>query len=116
MANHALFVGWNVPVRGREKEASMLFQRSLEYYGQLQAKGTIESFEPVVLGRHGGDMNGYVLLRGDQNKLDKLRHEPDFIDLVLECGNLVDGFGVTEAYINDGLADIMMRWNKSISR
>lgn len=94
----------------------MLFQRSLEYYGQLQTKGTIESFEPVILGRHGGDMNGYVLLRGEQDKLDKLRHDPDFLDLVLECGNLVDGFGVTEAYINGGLADIMMRWNKTISR
>lgn len=116
MASHAIFIGWNVPVRGREKQAAELFTKSLEYYGTLQAQGKIESFEPVILSRHGGDLNGFILLRGEADKLNALRNEDAFLDMVIEGGNLIDGFGIIDAYINDGLADMMVRWNKEISK
>ena len=36
-----------------------LWQKSMEFYGGLQSNGRIESFEPVLLSAHGGDLNGY---------------------------------------------------------
>ena len=65
MANSALFVGWNRSVAGREQQAMNLFMSVTEYYNQLQNAGKIESFEPVILANHGGDLNGFVLIRGD---------------------------------------------------
>jgi len=62
MANQALFLGWNRPARGREEQAMKLWGKTMEYYGKLQAEGRIESFEPVLLTAHGGDLNGFFLI------------------------------------------------------
>jgi len=35
----------------------------------LQGEGTIQSFEPVLLNPHGGDLNGFFLIRGEPDKL-----------------------------------------------
>jgi hypothetical protein len=69
MADRVLFIGWNRPVVGREQQAMELWQKAMEYYGKLQADGRIESFEPVILTAHGGDLNGFVMLRGGAEKL-----------------------------------------------
>jgi len=73
MANNVLFIGWNRAVAGREQKALEVFAKSMEYYTKLQTDGRIESFEPVILGVHGGDLNGFILLRGDAEKLDQIR-------------------------------------------
>ena len=84
MANQALFLGWNRPARGREEQAMKLWGKTMEYYGKLQADGRIESFEPVILMAHGGDLNGFFLVRGDADKLSEIRHEDEFVDFVFE--------------------------------
>ena len=65
MANHAIFIGWNRPVAGREQQAMKLWGKCMEYYGKLLADSRVESFEPVLLSPHGGDLNGFILIRGD---------------------------------------------------
>jgi hypothetical protein len=75
MPNAAIFIGWNRPSVGREQQAMQVFQKSLEFYGKLQSDGRIESFEPVILSAHGGDLNGFVLLRGDAEKLAEIRRD-----------------------------------------
>jgi len=37
------------------------------------AEGEIESFEMVLLEPHGGELGGFILLRGDQDKLARIR-------------------------------------------
>jgi hypothetical protein len=49
--------------------ALALFQEAMQYYAQLQHQGEIDSFEPVQLESHGGDLQGFLLLRGDTDKL-----------------------------------------------
>lgn len=49
MADAALFVGFGQPARAREQQALDLFNRALALYTELQARGEIESFEPVLL-------------------------------------------------------------------
>lgn len=115
MANRVLFVGWNRPVAGREQGAIQLWQKAMEYYSKLQADGRIESFEPVLLTAHGGDLNGFVMLRGDAEKLAEIRREDTFIDLTIEAGYCLEGFGIVPGFVGDGLTDIFGRWSKLVS-
>jgi hypothetical protein len=69
MAGEPLFIGWGAVVRGREKQALKVFQESMEYYGKLQQDGRIEGFDVLLLAPHGGDLNGFVILRGDRKAL-----------------------------------------------
>ena len=45
----------------------------LGYYTKLQERGEIESFEAVLLEPHGGELGGFLLLRGEAEKLDRVR-------------------------------------------
>ena len=112
MADRVLFMGWNRPVVGREQQAMELFQKVVEFYGKLQADGRIESFEPVILAAHGGDLNGFFLLKGEAQKLAELREDDAFVQIVIEAGYCLDGFGIIPGYIGEGLADVFSRWSK----
>ena len=115
MANRVLFIGWNRAAVGREQEAIRLWQKAMEYYSKLQADGRIESFEPVILTAHGGDLNGFVILKGDAEKLSEIRREDTFIDLTIEAGYCLEGFGVVVGYVGDGLVDVFGRWSKFVT-
>ena len=115
MADRVLFLGWNRSVAGREQQAMELFQKCLEFYGGLQADGRIESFEPVILAAHGGDLNGFVLLKGEAEKLDEVRRDDTFTNLSIEANYCLDGFGIIPGYIGEGLTDAFSRWTKLIS-
>ena len=115
MANQALFLGWNRPTIGREEQAMKLWGKSMEYYGKLQSEGRIESFEPVLLSAHGGDLNGFFLIRGKGKNLDEIRREDDFINLVIEGGYCLDGFGVVSGFIGEGLEAVFNTWSKMVT-
>jgi hypothetical protein len=115
MANQAIFLGWNRPARGREEQAMKLWGKAMEYYGKLQAEGRIESFEPVILSDHGGDLNGFFLVRGEAKNLDVIRREDDFMDLVVEGGHCLDGFGLVTGFIGAGLEAVFNKWTKLIT-
>ena len=115
MANQALFLGWNRPARGREEQAMKLWGKTMEYYGKLQTEGRIESFEPVILTAHGGDLNGFFLIKGDADKLSEIRREDDFVNFVIEAGYCLDGFGVVTGYIGEALNDAFGRWAKLVT-
>ena len=115
MADRVLFMGWNRPVVGREQQAMELFQKVVEFHGKLQAEGRIESSEPVILAAHGGDLNGFFLLKGEAEKLAELREDDAFVQIVMEAGYCLNGFGVIPGYIGEGLADVFSRWSKLMS-
>jgi len=103
MATGALVIGWGPAVRGRELKALLVFNEAIQYYTQLQQQGTIESFEPVVLEPHGGDLNGFVLIRGDREKLNALRTSEEFIHLTNRAELIVDNLGIITAFIGEEL-------------
>jgi len=103
MADAGLFVGWGDVVRGRESEAAGLFQETLGWYASLQEQGIIESFEPVFLEPHGGDLSGFILIRGDADKLAALRVSEEFIQLSTRVGLIVDKLGVVGADMGERL-------------
>ena len=72
MADAGLFIGWGAPVRGREAKGLEVVGEALAYYGRLQQEGAIESFETALLEPHGGDLQGFILLRGSEEAVSEL--------------------------------------------
>ncbi len=103
MADAAIFVGWGQVVRGREAKALGVFNETLVYYQRLQQEGTIESVEPVLLTAHGGDLAGFVLIRGERSRLDALRATEEFARYTLRASLIVDNLGVVDAAIGESL-------------
>jgi hypothetical protein len=107
MAGEALFIGWGAVVRGREKQALQVFQESMEYYGKLQQDGRIESFDVLLLAPHGGELNGFVILRGDRQALAEVRFSDEFETLLVRAASIIDNLGVVPAYGGEALAQQM---------
>jgi hypothetical protein len=90
-------------VRGRELKALQVFNEAIQFYTRLQQQGTIESFEPVALEPHGGDLAGFLLIRGDREKLNAIRTSEEFLRLNNRAALIVDNFGVITAFIGEEL-------------
>lgn len=115
MADHGLFIGWGTPRPGKEAAAGRLFQESMVYWNGLKASGEIEDLDLVLLSAHGGDLGGFALLQGDPERLGGLRRSPEFQRLVMRAGICLEGVGVVEATINDGVMASMQQWNEAIA-
>ena len=92
--------------------AAGMLGKSVEYYGQLQADRKIESFELVGLESHGGDLNGFVLLRGEGAKLEEVRNEETFRNNSIEASYCIENFGVIKCAIGDALIELYAQWSK----
>ena len=114
MADRVLFMGWDRPVAGREKQALQLFQKSMAYYSKLKAEGKIESFESFMLVPHGGDLNGFTLIRGDAKKLAEVNEDPAAVELRVEAIYCLSGFGTVFGYAGESLTKIFAQWAKLI--
>jgi len=113
MAGEAIFIGWGQVVRGREKQALGVFQESMEYYGRLQQDGRIDGFDVFLLAPHGGDLNGFVVLRGDRQALAQVRFSEEFERLTVRASSIVDSVGVVIAYSGDALAQQMQLFQQA---
>ena len=112
MAESVIFIGWDRVVVGREKQAMQLWQKATEYYSKLQAGGKIESFDAVILSPHGGDLNGFVLLKGDAKTLAEIRQEDTFVQAVIEGEYCLEGYGVVPGVIGTGAMKVLSQWSK----
>lgn len=99
MADHGLFIGWGETIAGRERQAEGVFGEAIAYFTELQQKGTIESFEPVLLQPHGGDLEGFMLVRGERDALHGLTASPEWERLSSRSQAIIHKFGVVRAYL-----------------
>jgi hypothetical protein len=104
MADAGLFIGWGDVVRGREDRALDVFNETIEFYGQLQSDGRIEDFEVVLLEPHGGELQGYAMLRGSEDQIAAIRRDEDFERLMTKASLIVDDLGYIGAAIGASLA------------
>ena len=114
MADDGLFIGWGEVVRGREAKAVEVFNEAVAYYAQLQQDGRIESFEPWFLATHGGDLGGFILVRGEREKLDEVVRSEEFERLQTRVAMIVDGSGVVQAATGESLARGMSQFEEAI--
>lgn len=116
MSANILFFAWNRSIPGREKISAEHFQEFVQYLGGLQKNGTIQSFDPVFLDQHGGDMNGFFLIKGEAGKLDKLTDSENWIKHTISANFHLEGFGVVRGVTGDLLMERMELWTKSIPK
>ena len=114
MGDSVIFLGWNRAVPGRERASGELFTESLQYLGGLQQAGGIDSFEPVLLTAHGGDLNGFIMIRGDSGQLNAMVASDEWRALVTRGGLLLEGLGVVRGVAGELLMQSMARWTENI--
>jgi hypothetical protein len=115
MGTNVVFVGWDRPRHGREQIATALFQEFMQYLGGQQQAGAIQSFESVLLNLHGGDMNGFTLIRGDSGKLDALLSSEAWEAYMTRAGLSMDGFGVVRGVAGELLMKQMESYMRAAS-
>ena len=114
MANAGIMIGWTRALSGREAAANTKFGEFGAYLGKLQAESRIESFEPVIMRPHGGDLNGFFLIRGTETKLAELRTTDHWKDWETWGGYHLENFGAVDCMLGDSIGSSMTRWAKHI--
>jgi hypothetical protein len=102
-APSALFIGWGPVIPSRETVSHAVFAEAIQYFAGLQQRGEIDNFEPIALEWHGGELAGFLLIRGDASKLQQLRYSDDFIRLISRGASVVQDFGVVSAWTGEGV-------------
>jgi hypothetical protein len=111
--NTVLF-GWNRAIAGREGMAAELFTHVVSFYEKLKSTNQLESYEAVFLNRHGGDLNGFFLLKGTHAQLDSMLSSDEFVTITMRAEQYLDGVGVITGYTGALIPDLMQRWMKTI--
>ena len=78
-----------------------------ELLDRAQASGAIEGFETVLLGPHGGDLAGFILVRGSSEQIAAVRANEEFQRVNARAGAVVDGLGIIDAVLGDGIGPAM---------
>jgi hypothetical protein len=103
MAEAGLFIGWGQVVRGRETKGLGVFGDAVNFWTAQQESGAIEGFETVLLGPHGGDLAGFILVRGSNEQIAAVRANEEFQRINARAGAIVDGLGIIDAVLGDGI-------------
>lgn len=107
MADRVIFIGWSNAVRGREQASAKVFAEAMEFWGRLKAAGEIESVDAVLLDAHGGDLGGFFLIKGEGEKLARVRLSPEMRRLMVRADAIVDCLGAVGGVTGDGVAKQM---------
>jgi hypothetical protein len=115
MADAGLFIGWGEVVRGREEKAIQVFNETVQFYGGLQQEGRIESFEVCLLEPHGGDLQGFALLRGSQEQIDAVHNDEEFERQMTRATMIVDGLGIVPAALGEEIGRGMSVYQNAVA-
>ncbi len=114
MSTHVIFYGWNRSVPGREQISAQHMQEYLAYLAGLQQNGAIDSFEVVLLGPHGGDLNGFFLIRGNRDQLDAMQASDEYMNHVTRGNIHLEGSGAIRGVSGEGVMEWMNRWREHL--
>ena len=116
MAEAALCTVFGEPVPGREKQALNVYNDTMQYWGRLQQEGKIERFDITVLTPTGGDVNGFIVVRGTAEQIDSVRRTKEFQQLLNRVQLVVSHLRVNDAYVDEGLAQIMSQYQEVVEQ
>jgi hypothetical protein len=113
----ALIMGWNRAVPGRENVAAELFTQVVGYYEKQVKANKLTGYEPMFLAQHGGDLNGFFILRGTHQNLSAMQTDDEFVELQLRATHCLQNYGLVPAYVGmPVIQDMMTRWTKTVPR
>src|SRR5919198_5587227 len=116
MTDRALFVGFGVPVRGREERAVEVFGEFVEMFRRMESDGRIESMDATLLDPHGGDLGGFFMVHGSEAQCAALTNDEEFRRASIEASLIVENFGVVPAVTGDGVGREMAMYMEAISK
>lgn len=103
MRDFALFVGWGRTYPGREPFALKQFAEWEEILMRAKAEGEIEKFETVLLGPHGGELDGFTLVFGEPEKILAFQMREDILALQTRSMLNFAKFSVIPAIRGEGI-------------
>ncbi|HEX8567351.1 MAG TPA: hypothetical protein VF648_17050 [Pyrinomonadaceae bacterium] len=112
MAKGALFIGWGALIPGREKAAKSVLNDAMQFCIRLQQEGKIDNFEAVALEPHGGDLEGFVLVKGDKEVIGKLRLDEEFVRIIVGVQLVHSKVGVVGAYVGAEMQSLFEIWDQ----
>ncbi|MCC6443717.1 MAG: hypothetical protein IT210_09720 [Armatimonadetes bacterium] len=115
MGTNVVFFGWNRPLPGMERTSAEHFPKFVEYVEGLKQQGAIQSYDVVLLDSHGGDMNGFFLIRGESARLDALLSSDEWESHIMQANLHLQGMGVVRGVTGEMVAERMNRWGQVIS-
>jgi hypothetical protein len=114
VASNVIVFGWNRPIPGREKISAQHFDEFVKYLGGQQQKGAIQAFEIVFLDTHGGDFNGFFLIKGDSSKLDALASTTEWLSHMTRASLHLEGAGAIRGAGGNEVMERMALWTSLI--
>lgn len=114
MSSNVVFFAWNRSIPGRERLSVEHFSLFVQYLMRQQQQGSIQSFDTVFLDPHGGDMNGFFLIRGEPAKLDILVSSPDWVTHMTRATLHLEGSGAVRGLTGELVTARMDLWSKTI--
>ena len=116
MAEAGLFIGWSAAVRGREEKAVQVFGEALAYWASLEEDGKIEGSQVALLRPHGGDLGGFMLIRGTRDQIAAVQLEEEFNRINVRAAQIVEGFGVVPAFLDEGIGPQMQLFQEMVAQ
>lgn len=115
MTDRMLFIGWGMPVRGREERALEVFDESVGLYGRMQQDGRIDHFDVVLLEPATG-LGGWFALHGTAEQLAAVREAEDFRRQTIAAELIVDGLQICMGTTGQGLAREMTLYRDAVTK
>jgi hypothetical protein len=116
MAEAGLCMVWGAPIPGREKQALHVFNETLEYWAGLQLEGEIERFDVTLLAPSGGEVAGFLVVRGTAEQIDALRRSKEYQQQVARAQLVASHLSVADAYVDEGLVQIIDQYQEAITQ
>ena len=116
MSTNAIVFGWKQSIPGRESLSGQHFQEFLQYLQQQQSQGVIESFEPVLLEPHSGDLHGFFFIKGEPSKLATLVGSPEWVQHQVRATLHMTGMTLMRGVTGAAVMERMGMWMKAIPK
>jgi len=114
MYEEAIFIGWKRPVPGKESAAIELLGMATSFFQKEKRADNITDVQTVFLSAHAGDLNGFVLVRGEPAKLDALRRDDDFVNIAMKSTIVLEGFCIIPSYVGESLQKYLAAYQRAI--
>jgi len=110
MGPNLILFGWNRPIPGREKLSLQHFDEFVAYLTAQQKAGAIDGFDIVFLDPHGGDLNGFFVIKADSKKLATLTTSDEWTKHMTRATLHLQAPGAITGATGAGIAARMKLW------
>jgi hypothetical protein len=112
MDRNIIFFAWNRSIPGREETSGKHFDEFVAYLGAQAQSGAIQGFDVVFLDPHGGDLNGFFLIKGDSASLDALVSTDEWTEHMTRAALHLESSGSVRGVTGEAVAQRMALWKK----